>query len=154
MKRSLKQVGSTVWRMPRMRLSTTQQVSSLFRKKPEKKVLATASPYIWLSEDLDVGMLANDIQDPTSGIGKSLVQTLFDRNTVSAHVTPKEMNYELPKGFVPEIAFVGRSNVGKSTLVGTLLGNSSLVHVSKEPGRTRTINYYSMSNIRDRKSVV
>lgn len=59
------------------------------------------------------------------------------------YVSPAEFNYELPRANVPEIAFVGRSNVGKSSLVRALLGNDKLVRVSKEPGCTKTINYYT-----------
>lgn len=44
----------------------------------------------------------------------------------ATYVSPKLLNYELPKDGLPEFAFVGRSNVGKSTLVGTLLGDKSL----------------------------
>src|SRR5260370_41491374 len=40
----------------------------------------------------------------------------------------------------PEFAFLGRSNVGKSSLINSLLGQK-LVHVSSTPGRTRTINF-------------
>ena len=42
----------------------------------------------------------------------------------------------------PEIAFVGRSNVGKSTLLNRLLGRKALARVSSTPGRTRAINYF------------
>ncbi len=42
----------------------------------------------------------------------------------------------------PEFAFIGRSNVGKSSLVNLLLGRKSLARVSKQPGKTQEINYY------------
>ncbi len=42
----------------------------------------------------------------------------------------------------PEIAFVGRSNVGKSTLLNRLLGRKALARISSTPGRTRAINYF------------
>jgi GTP-binding protein len=54
----------------------------------------------------------------------------------------KEFNYKLPENRVPEFAFVGRSNVGKSSLVGALLGDNTLVRISKVPGCTRTVNYF------------
>ncbi len=43
---------------------------------------------------------------------------------------------------LPQIAFVGRSNVGKSSLLNRLLGRRSLAHTSSTPGRTRAINYF------------
>lgn len=43
-----------------------------------------------------------------------------------------------------EIAFIGRSNVGKSSLVNSLCGRKKLAYISREPGKTRTINYYSV----------
>ena len=42
-----------------------------------------------------------------------------------------------------EIAFIGRSNVGKSSLINSLTGRKKLAYVSREPGKTRTINYYA-----------
>jgi GTP-binding protein len=48
----------------------------------------------------------------------------------------------------PEIAFLGRSNVGKSSLLGILLDRPKLVRVSKEPGRTRDINLFALEVMR------
>ena len=45
-----------------------------------------------------------------------------------------------------EIAFVGRSNVGKSSLLNMLCGNSKLARTSSTPGRTRLINYFLINN--------
>ncbi len=46
----------------------------------------------------------------------------------------------------PEIAFVGRSNVGKSSLLNRLLGRRGLARVSRQPGRTRAINYFLVNS--------
>jgi GTP-binding protein len=58
---------------------------------------------------------------------------------------------QYPKTGLPEIAFAGRSNVGKSSLINTLLGRKKLVQVSSTPGKTRLINFFTVN---DRLSVV
>ena len=54
----------------------------------------------------------------------------------------------LPKQFPadprPQVAFSGRSNVGKSSLINSLLGRKSLARVSSSPGKTITINFYDI----------
>jgi GTP-binding protein len=47
-----------------------------------------------------------------------------------------------PKDRLPEIAFLGRSNVGKSSLINALTGQKRLAFTSNTPGRTQTINFY------------
>jgi GTP-binding protein len=47
-----------------------------------------------------------------------------------------------PPAELPEIAFVGRSNVGKSSMINALTGRRKLVRVSNTPGRTRTLNFF------------
>lgn len=49
-------------------------------------------------------------------------------------------------GEFPEIAFVGKSNVGKSSLINMLTNNSKLAYVSKKQGKTRVINYYLIND--------
>lgn len=53
---------------------------------------------------------------------------------------------QYPEGDLPEIAMVGRSNVGKSSAINTLLGRKKLARVSSSPGKTRTINFYLINN--------
>lgn len=52
---------------------------------------------------------------------------------------------QLPPGDLPEIALVGRSNVGKSSLINRLTNRRNLAKSSSTPGKTRTINYYLMN---------
>ena len=49
-----------------------------------------------------------------------------------------------PDATLPEVAFVGRSNVGKSSMINSLAGRRKLVRVSKTPGRTRMINHFEV----------
>ena len=49
---------------------------------------------------------------------------------------------QCPPGGLPEVAFLGRSNVGKSTLINTLLGRKKLVRTSSRPGCTRALNFF------------
>ena len=51
---------------------------------------------------------------------------------------------DLPDEAVPEIAFAGRSNVGKSSAINALTGRKALARTSKTPGRTQTINFYAV----------
>ncbi|MEZ5958764.1 MAG: ribosome biogenesis GTP-binding protein YihA/YsxC [Hyphomonadaceae bacterium] len=52
----------------------------------------------------------------------------------------------LPDASLPEVAFAGRSNVGKSSLINALTGRNKLARASTEPGRTRELNFFRMSD--------
>ncbi len=53
---------------------------------------------------------------------------------------------KLPETELPEIAFAGKSNVGKSSLINGLLNRKSLARTSSQPGKTQTINYYNINH--------
>ena len=53
---------------------------------------------------------------------------------------------QYPAGDMPEIALVGRSNVGKSSIINSLLNRKGLAKVSSEPGKTRGINFYNIDD--------
>lgn len=53
---------------------------------------------------------------------------------------------QYPKTGYPEFAFVGRSNVGKSSMINKLLNRKALARVSSTPGKTITINFYNIDN--------
>ncbi|MBO0733906.1 MAG: YihA family ribosome biogenesis GTP-binding protein [Methylocapsa sp.] len=55
----------------------------------------------------------------------------------------------LPEAFAPEIAFAGRSNVGKSSLLNALTGRKSLARISRAPGRTRELHFFAPAGDRD-----
>ncbi|MFT5143241.1 MAG: GTP-binding protein [Rhodothermales bacterium] len=54
---------------------------------------------------------------------------------------------ELPPPGIPEIAFIGRSNVGKSSLLNKLVNRKSLARTSGTPGKTRELNFYRVNDI-------
>jgi GTP-binding protein len=53
---------------------------------------------------------------------------------------------KLPKNHLPEIAFCGRSNVGKSSLINTLMERKKLARTSQQPGKTQTLNFYKVNS--------
>lgn len=53
---------------------------------------------------------------------------------------------QYPATNVPEVAFVGRSNVGKSSIINTLLNRKNLARVGSAPGKTREINFYNIDD--------
>jgi len=52
---------------------------------------------------------------------------------------------QIPETGFPEFAFIGRSNVGKSSLINTLCGTTKLVKVAKRPGTTQLLNYFEIN---------
>ena len=67
----------------------------------------------------------------------------FNTNNAKIAITVGNSK-QFPRDPRPEIALSGRSNVGKSSLINTLLGRKSLARVSSSPGKTITINYYDI----------
>ncbi len=61
---------------------------------------------------------------------------------VASAVKPEQY----PKPCLPAIVLLGRSNVGKSSLINTLANRKGLARISQHPGKTRTINFYLMNN--------
>lgn len=53
---------------------------------------------------------------------------------------------KLPENVHPEVAFAGKSNVGKSSLINALMNRKSLARTSSQPGKTQTINYYNIND--------
>ncbi len=51
----------------------------------------------------------------------------------------------LPENGHPEVAFAGKSNVGKSSLINALMNRKSLARTSAQPGKTQTVNYYNIN---------
>jgi GTP-binding protein len=53
---------------------------------------------------------------------------------------------QFPRDGLPEVAFLGRSNVGKSSLLNALAGSRNLARVSAQPGRTQTVNFFRVDD--------
>lgn len=53
---------------------------------------------------------------------------------------------KLPENTLPEFAFAGKSNVGKSSLINAIMNRKSLARTSSQPGKTQTINYYNVND--------
>jgi GTP-binding protein len=53
---------------------------------------------------------------------------------------------DYPPACCPEIAFIGRSNVGKSSLINSLLGRKELARISSTPGKTRALNFFKIND--------
>lgn len=58
-------------------------------------------------------------------------------------VSPKQY----PSAELPEVVLVGKSNVGKSSFINTMINRKNLARTSSEPGKTRQINFYNMDNL-------
>ena len=54
---------------------------------------------------------------------------------------------KIPESACPEVAFAGKSNVGKSSLINGLLNRKSLARTSSQPGKTQTINFYNVNDM-------
>lgn len=72
----------------------------------------------------------------------SLMPVIRSAQFVTSAVAPQGY----PKEGLPEVAFAGRSNVGKSSLINTLLGRKKLVRTSATPGRTQTLNFFRIND--------
>ncbi len=79
-----------------------------------------------------------------SGIFPKQRSIMKIKNAELIAVAVREDQY--PPEDLPEIAFAGRSNVGKSTLLNLLTNRKKLAHVSGSPGKTRTINFYEIDH--------
>ena len=100
------------------------------------KVLQSTTSSVYVCEPLDPNI------DYNAWAGKT--DRLFSMKR--EYVSPVAMNYELPNDGRPEFAFIGRSNVGKSSLVEVLLGCKNLVRISKTPGCTKAVNYFKFAS--------
>lgn len=79
---------------------------------------------------------------PAKNSGNSDKEQLGEAEFIGSFADVETMPSEYP-----EVCFIGRSNSGKSTLLSALIKNSSLVKISKQPGSTRTVNFFQKKNL-------
>lgn len=107
-----------------------RNVKSMFE---DIKVLSTIIPNIYTIS-------------PFTRTDKTILNYRYEANQTFSlpkeFVSPSAFGYTLPSFEVAEFAFIGRSNVGKSSLIKALLNDNTLVKISKEPGCTKTVNFY------------
>eukprot|EP01026_Neomeris_dumetosa_P027724 TRINITY_DN22505_c0_g1_i5.p1 TRINITY_DN22505_c0_g1~~TRINITY_DN22505_c0_g1_i5.p1 ORF type:complete len:315 (-),score=28.29 TRINITY_DN22505_c0_g1_i5:92-1036(-) len=146
-------IRSVKYRKPSPKLSTTQtslleQVPKLIR--PIRSIIVKATSERISPTSIVSGQLPKD--DRAIAAEDFSSQELIlppPRNAKINTATFVKSSFDLeslPKGGYPEIAVVGRSNVGKSSLINMLTGNKKLAVVSKTPGRTRCINHFLINN--------
>lgn len=69
----------------------------------------------------------------------------FRENLKAEFITAATRPSQIPKDGLPQIAFLGRSNVGKSSLLNALTGKKKLVRISSKPGKTKEINFFRIN---------
>ena len=71
----------------------------------------------------------------------SIIMIIHEVSAPITVVHPKDY----PSDGLPEFVFIGRSNVGKSSLLNTLIGRKNLAYTSQNPGKTQTLNFYQVN---------
>jgi len=90
------------------------------------------------------------MSEPTSSLTRNLPREAIERGRLlfageCDFVWGVQARGQLPEATIPEIAFAGRSNVGKSSLVNALTGRKTLARISNTPGRTQQINFFNLA---------
>mmetsp|Transcript_17933 Transcript_17933/g.20723 ORF Transcript_17933/g.20723 Transcript_17933/m.20723 type:complete len:402 (+) Transcript_17933:116-1321(+) len=133
---------------------------------PPLLLYQTASPNVFISsiaiDDMNSMQHENEHENqndhndatihPKSLFNETKVPTTFAKS-IFEYISPKAFNHELPSGKIPEIAVLGRSNVGKSSLLNALTNHKNLARISKRPGRTQQVNYFGQFDREDSNEV-
>ncbi len=96
--------------------------------------------------EIKIGKAKGNVTETKIGKAKeNVTETKIRRAKYLTSAVKKE---QYPMDGRPEIVFIGRSNVGKSSLINTLVNVHNLARVSKQPGKTQTINFFDVELIR------
>ena len=134
-KPTAKPKGKLPPRLPKAKSEDTQ-------KAPPAYLYPTASPYAYIAGcaaeemGIDPRILFDDARE--GRIPSSFMSSQFE------YVSPKNLGHELPDFPIPEVCFLGKSNVGKSSLINALTKKKELAKISKTPGRTQQVNYFAL----------
>lgn len=80
----------------------------------------------------------NIIKSIFANKGEDIIMKILSADLIAVAVNKNQY----PESSMPDVAFIGRSNVGKSSLINSLLQRKSLARISQKPGKTQTINFY------------
>ena len=112
------------------------------QKAPPAYLYPTASHYAYIagcaSEEAGVDPRTLFVDAREGRTPPSFLASQFE------YVSPKVLGHELPDFQIPEVAFLGKSNVGKSSLINALTKKKELAKISKTPGRTQQVNYFAL----------
>ena len=127
-----KNAGIKTVLVPKKNLADVEELSQEITKGLE------ILPVEHMEEVLKAAFVSED-QDKISGGEQTMVIKNINLETVCG-ITSK-----LPENEKPEIAFAGKSNVGKSSLINALMNRKSYARISATPGKTQTINFYNIN---------
>jgi len=112
------------------------------QKAPPAYLHPTASPHAYIAScaaeesGVDPRTLFADARE--GRVPPSFASSQFQ------YVSPRNLGHELPDFPIPEVCFLGKSNVGKSSLINALTKKKELAKISKTPGRTQQVNYFAL----------
>lgn len=98
--------------------------------------LKNMDSFMWANEKRDVWKHSESVEKAT--------ESIFSRPSTFVGAAADEIGCNHINDSLPEVAFSGRSNVGKSTLLATILGLQKKVRISSKPGHTKGVNFFTL----------